>query len=277
MTRPPSSPPAPVPPAPPGAAVGTGAPTHDPLDDSERETYGWQIDLEGFGEPAQSRLKGASVLISRVGGLGGAAAQYLAAAGVGRLVLAHAGTIRPSDLHRQILMTHAGIGSRRIDSATRRLLDLNPRIEIVPVPENISPANADALVAQADVVVDAAPLFSERYVLNRAAVAARKPIVEAAVYDLELHLTTVQPGVTACLRCLYPEPSATWQRRFPILGAVSGVAGSLAALEVVKLLTGFEQPLTHELLVANLRSMSWRRFRTRRLSDCPDCGHLPQP
>lgn len=246
-----------------------------PLDDVERETYGWQIDLDGFGESSQRQLKGATVLISRAGGLGGAVAQYLAAAGIGRLILAHAGNIRPSDLNRQTLMTHDGIGHSRIQSASRRLRDLNPRLEITAVPENISAENADSLVTQADVVVDAAPLFTERYAINRAAMAARRPVVECAVYDLELHLTSFQPGVTACLRCLYPEPSTTWQRRFPILGAVSGFAGTLAALEVVKLITGLAAPLTHELLIANLRTMTWRKLRTRRLPQCPDCGHLP--
>ena len=92
-----------------------------PLDDVERETYGWQIDLDGFGESSQRQLKGATVLISRAGGLGGAVAQYLAAAGIGRLILAHAGNIRPSDLNRQTLMTHDGIGHSRIQSASRRL------------------------------------------------------------------------------------------------------------------------------------------------------------
>lgn len=246
-----------------------------PLEVSERDRYGWQIDLHGFGEPAQRQLKAASVLISRVGGLGGAVAQYLAAAGVGRLILAHAGNIRPSDLNRQILMTHDGIGRSRIDSARRRLQEFNPGVDIIAVPQNVSDENADTLVAQADIVVDAAPLFCERYALNRAAMAARRPVVECAVYDLEVHLTTVQPGLTACLRCLYPEPSTTWQRRFPILGAVSGAAGTLAALEVVKLVTGLEPPLTHQLLVADLRRLSWRKLRTHRLADCPDCGHIP--
>ncbi|MBL9126174.1 MAG: HesA/MoeB/ThiF family protein [Verrucomicrobiales bacterium] len=244
------------------------------LDDAERETYGWQIDVEGLGETGQRLLKGATVLVSRVGGLGGAVAQYLAAAGVGRLVLAHAGNVRPSDLNRQILMTHAGIGRSRIESARRRLLELNPNLDVVAVPENISPQNADALVARADVVVDAAPLFTERYALNRAAMVARRPLVECAVYDLEFHLTTVRPGVTACLRCLYPEPSATWQRRFPVLGAVSGAAGTLAALEVIKCITGVAQPLTHALLVGDLRTLAFRKFRTHRNPRCPDCGTL---
>lgn len=244
------------------------------LTEAERDTYGWQIEIAGFGENAQRRLKGASVLISRVGGLGGAVAQYLAAAGVGRLILAHAGPIQPSDLNRQTLMTHAGLGHSRIASASRRLKELNPHLEVVAVPENVTPTNVDALVAQSDIVVDAAPLFTERYTLNRAAMAARRPVVECAVYDLELHLTTVQPGLTACLRCLYPEPSSTWQRRFPILGAVSGVAGTLAALEVIKLVTGLEPPLTHQLLVGDLRTLSWRKLRTHRLADCPDCGMI---
>lgn len=200
-------------------------------------------------------------------------AYHLAAAGVGRLILAHAGNVRPSDLNRQLLMTHAAIGHSRVASATRRLQELNPRLDIVGVPENISPDNAEALVAQADVVVDAAPLFTERYALNRAATRRRRPLVECAVFDLELHLTTVLPGTTACLRCLYPEPSTTWTRRFPVLGAVAGVAGSLAALEVVKILTGFAPTLSGKLLVADLRDMTWRTLRTHRLPTCPDCGH----
>ena len=244
------------------------------LSDADRERYGWQIDIDGFGVEGQRRLKGASVLISRVGGLGGAAAQYLAAAGIGRLVLAHAGTIQPSDLNRQTLMTHDGIGTSRIESAARRLRELNPDIDVVTVPENLSPENAGRLVALADLVIDAAPLFSERYALNRAAMAARRPVVECAVYDLEFHLTTIQPGVTACLRCLYPEPSSTWQRRFPVLGAVSGTAGSLAALEAIKVLSGLGKPLTHQLLVADLRTHSWKRLHTHRLPDCPDCGSI---
>jgi len=245
------------------------------LTDADRERYGWQIDIDGFGEQGQRQLQAASVLISRVGGLGGAAAQYLAAAGIGRLVLAHAGNIQPSDLNRQTLMTHQGIGTSRIESAARRLRELNPDIEIVTVPENPSPENADRLVALADLVIDAAPLFSERYALNRAAMAARRPVVECAVYDLEFHLTTIQPGVTACLRCLYPEPSSTWQRRFPVLGAVSGIAGSLAALEAIKVLSGLGTPLTHQLLVADLRNHSWKRLHTHRLAHCPDCGTIP--
>lgn len=245
-----------------------------PLTEEEREVYGWQFPVAGFGETGQRRLKGASVLVSRVGGLGGVVAHQLAAAGVGRLILAHGGDIRPSDLNRQLLMTHAGLGTSRVASARERLLALNPRLEVVAVPENVNPENAARLVAQADVVVDCAPLFEERYLLNREAMAQRRPLVEAAVYELEFHLTTMIPGETPCLRCLYPETSATWTRRFPVFGAVSGTAGSLAALEVIKLVSGLGPTLRGRLLVMDLRSCEVKKLRIRRVPDCPDCGSL---
>lgn len=238
----------------------------------ERAIYEWQMWLPGFGEAAQRRLKSASVLISRVGGLGGNVAYQLAAAGVGRLLLAHGGNLRPSDLNRQLLQTHDHIGQPRMASIVRRLRDLNPRLEIIAVPENISDANAPALVAQADVVVDAAPMFEERLALNRAAVAARRPMVECAVYAFEAHLTTFIPGRTGCLQCLVPEVPPEWRRQFPVLGAVSGTAGCLGAVEVVKLLTGLGDPLAGTRLVMDLGTMEFRRLKAPRRLDCPICN-----
>lgn len=159
-----------------------------------------------------------------------------------------------------------------MDSIVRRLRDLNPRLEITAVAENISDANAAALVAQADVVVDAAPLFEERLALNRAAVAARKPMVECAVYAFEAHVTTFIPGRTGCLECLVPEIPPDWRRRFPVLGAVSGTAGCLGAVEVVKLLTGLGEPLAGVRLVMDLGTMEFRRLKLARRMDCPVCG-----
>lgn len=244
------------------------------LTDEELATYAWQFPVEGFGEAGQRRLKAASVLISRVGGLGGVVAHQLAAAGIGRLILAHGGNLRPSDLNRQLLMSQDALGRARVETAARRLQSFNPRLHLHAVPENIGPANARELVAQADVVVDCAPLFEERYLLNREAVAQRKPMVECAVYDLEFHLTTIIPGRTPCLRCLYPEPSSTWTRQFPVLAAAPGTAGALAALEVIKLLTGLAQPLAGVLLVGDLRTLALQKLRVRRLPGCPECGAL---
>ncbi len=113
-----------------------GAPL--PLTDEERAVYEWQIWVPGFGEAGQEKLKNAAVLISRVGGLGSVVAYELAAAGIGKFILAHAGNVKPSDLNRQLLMTHDWLGKPRVESAARRLKELNPRLEIVPIGENIN-------------------------------------------------------------------------------------------------------------------------------------------
>ena len=239
---------------------------------SERERFGWQLDVPGFGEEAQRKLKGASVLVTRVGGVGGMIAYELAAAGVGRLILAHAGNLRPDDLNRQLLMTHDWIGRPRVECAARRLRELNPALEVVAIGENASEENAARLVAQADVVADAAPLFAERHALNRACVATGRPLVECAMFALELHVTTILPGRTPCLECIYPANPDWWRRRFPVLGAVAGTAGCLGAMEVIKVLTGCGEPLAGRMLVADLGANSFRTVRVRRVSGCPVCG-----
>ena len=232
----------------------------------------WQLAVPGFGEAGQRKLQAAAVLISRCGGVGGAVALELAAAGIGKLVLAHAGNLKPSDLNRQILMAADALGTSRVACAARRLREFKPYIEIVAVPENLSPANAASLVRQVDLVVDCAPLFQERYLMNREAVRQRKPMVECAMYELELQLTTIDPGRTPCLACLYPEAPAYWTRQFPVFGAVAGVAGCLGAMEAIKVLSALGAPLYNQLLVADLRHMTFRTLHTKRDPQCPVCG-----
>ncbi|MCE9548096.1 MAG: HesA/MoeB/ThiF family protein [Planctomycetia bacterium] len=243
-----------------------------PLTDDERAIYQWQLWIPEFGEAGQERLKGASVLVSRVGGLGGLVAYQLAAAGVGKLILAHGGNVRPSDLNRQLLMTHDGLGKSRVESARRRLLELNPRLTVETLAENVAESNVEQLVRAADIIVDCAPLFEERYLMNREAVRQRKPLVDCAMYDLEIHLTTILPGRTPCLSCLYPEKPAAWKREFPVLGAVAGTAACLGATEAIKLIAGFGQPLAGRMLIGDLRDMSFRTIKLNRREDCRVCG-----
>ncbi len=242
------------------------------LTDVEREVYSWQMTVAGFGEEGQRRLKAATVMVSRVGGVGGLVAYELAAAGVGRLVLAHDGMLKPSDLNRQLLMRHNALGQARIDIATESLTALNPRLEIVAVPENVSEANATELVGRADVVVDCAPLFEERFAMNDACVRLAKPMVECAMYETEAHITSFKPGKTGCLRCLYPEKPDDWQRRFPVIGAVSGTVGCLGAMEAIKIIVGLGEPLFNRLLTCDLRAMSFNSVRLRPSVDCLVCG-----
>ena len=242
------------------------------LTEQEKSIYEWQMWVPDHGEVGQQKLKGASVLVSRCGGVGGAVALELAAAGVGRIVLAHAGNLRPGDLNRQILMTHAWLGQPRVECAARRLAELNPRVQIVPIAENVTDANARHLVGQVDLVVDCAPLLEERLLMNREAVRQKKPLVECAMYELEIRLTTVLPGTTPCLACLYPDSVPHWKRQFPVFGAVSGAVGCLGAMEAIKVLTGIGRPLLGELLVGDLRAMTFRKLAIKRDAHCRVCG-----
>lgn len=242
------------------------------LTDEERAVYEWQMWTPDFGETGQERLKGASVLVSRCGGLGSVVAYELAAAGLGRLVIAHAGNVKPSDLNRQLLMTHAGLGKSRVDSAARRLRELNPRLDVVPVAENVNEANAARLVGDVDLVVDCAPLFEERFLMNREAVRQGKPLVECAMYELEAHITTIRPAHTPCLACLFPESPPAWKRQFPVFGAVSGSVACMGAMEAIKVLAGFGEPLYGTLLAYDLRTMRFRRLAVQRNPDCAVCG-----
>ncbi len=245
------------------------------LNEAERAQYEWQLWVDGFGEEGQRKLKAASVLVSRCGGVGGTAACELAAAGVGRIVLAHGGDLRPSDLNRQILMSHAGLGTSRVQQAAERLRALNPHIRVETVPENLSESNAHRLIADVDLVIDAAPLFEERFAMNRAAVALLKPMVECAMFALEAQCTTILPGTTACLACRVPVRPPDWKRQFPVFGAVAGMIGSLGAMEAIKMLAGFGTPLLDRLFIIDLRSVTSRILSTRRNPGCRECGHLP--
>jgi molybdopterin/thiamine biosynthesis adenylyltransferase len=245
-------------------------PTTPPeLSDEECAIYEWQIWVPGFGAEGQRKLKAASVLVSRCGGLGSVVAYQLAAAGIGKLVIAHAGNVKPSDLNRQLLMTYDWLGKPRVESARRRLGELNPRLEVEALNTNITEDNAAPIVGKVDLIVDCAPLFEERFLMNREAVRQRKPLVECAMYELEAQLTSIVPGRTPCLACLYPEKPPAWKREFPVFGAVSGAIGCLGAMEAIKILAGLGDPLYGQLLTCDLRDMT---FRKRTILPNPACS-----
>lgn len=248
--------------------------TKKPLTSAEKARYEWQLWVAGFGEEGQTRLKNASVLVTRCGGVGGVVAYELAAAGVGRLVLAHAGDLRLNDLNRHLLMSHDWIGKPRVELAAQRLREFNPNLEVEAVAENISETNVKDLVGKVDLIVDCAPLFRERFLLNREAVRQRKPLVECAMYELEAQATTILPGRTPCLACLYPAEPPLWKREFPVFGAVAGMIGCLGAMEAIKVLATLGEPLLGKLLTCDLRDMTFRTSAIQRLPQCAVCGQI---
>jgi molybdopterin-synthase adenylyltransferase len=245
-----------------------------PLTDEEKAIYEWQLDVRDFGKEGQTHLKNSSALISRLGGLGGPVALELAAAGIGKLVLAHEGNLKHSDLNRQILMSHDGLGESRVDMAKERLLALNPRMEIETVNENINEKNVSHLVETVDIVFDCAPLFEERFAMNRACVEQRKPLIDAAMFSLEGQVTTIIPGETPCLQCIYPEIPPAWKRKFPVIGAVSATAGCIAAMEGIKILSGIGPSLNGKMLFFDMAKMEFRKVPIARRVDCPICSAI---
>ena len=244
------------------------------LSEDQLETYSWQTRIADLGVAGQQILAGSTALVSRCGGLGGPVAQQLAVAGIGRLVVAHAGQVKPSDLNRQILMSSDDVGRSRMDAIVRRLRSYSRHLEVIAVPENVGPDNAADLVTQADIVFDCAPLFEERYALNEQCVLQGKPMIEAAVYEMQGQVMTILPGQTPCLRCLYPQRPEKWTRKFPVLGGVSAVAGAIAAVEGVKVLTGMGKPLAGTLLCFDARTMRFDRLTIPRDPNCPICSQV---
>ena len=243
------------------------------LSDSDRATYEWQLDVPGFGEGGQAKLRETTALVSRVGGLGGPLATSLAAAGFGKIVLAHAGDLREDDLNRQTLMAREWIGRPRVDCAAETLRRFKPEIEVEAVNANFDEDNAAELVARADIVFDCAPLFEERLLMNRECVRAGKPLIDCAMYAMEGRVIPIVPGRTPCLACLYPEVPPAWKRRFPVIGAVSALVAQIGALEGIKLLAGFGQVALGEMIAVDAASMSIDKIRLApRRENCQVCG-----
>jgi len=246
------------------------------LSPQELERYRRQMQLPNFGESAQIALKKSTVLITGVGGLGGTVALYLAVAGIGKLILVRGGNLRLDDMNRQVLMTHDWVGKPRVWQAKNTLQSLNPDVVIEAIPEYLTEENRVSLIERCDLAVSCTHNFEERALLNQTCVEQRKPFVESAMDEMSAYLTTIVPGKTPCLRCLYPE-FPPWDRRgFGVLGAVSGTLACLTALEVIKFITGIAPTLLGELFVMNLNALHFQKLRTFREPQCPVCSHLFQ-
>jgi molybdopterin/thiamine biosynthesis adenylyltransferase len=228
--------------------------------------------LPGFNESHQERLKNSSALIAGVGGLGGTAALYLAAAGIARLVLAHAGTVTLSNMNRQILMRNR-IGESRVVEAKKTIQEMNPDVLIEIFDERITDQSAARLIDTAQIALSARPNFEERRILNKACIEKGIPMIEAAMNGMEGYIFNVIPRVGSCVHCVYPEDDPSWKELgFPVLGAVSGMLGCIMALETIKLLTGYGKPLLSEMLVYNTIDMDFRKVKIPRNEECPVCG-----
>ena len=243
------------------------------LTTKELERYRRQIMLPGFGVEAQKTLKNSTAIVSGVGGLGGTVALYLAVAGIGKLILVRGGNLTLDDMNRQILMTDDWVGKTRVLKAQETLNKINPDVEIEAIAEFVTAENVDPLVRKSDIALSCAFDFKERDLLNAACVLWNKPMVEAAMDGMDAYLTTIVPGKTPCLSCMFPEKPPEWDKRgFGVVGAVPGTLACLAALEAVKYLTGVSEPLLGKLLTMDLNRLEFAKRRPYHDPDCPVCG-----
>ncbi len=242
----------------------------------EESRYSRQILLPGFGEEAQQRLRQASVLIVGLGGLGSPVAMYLAAAGVGRLLLADFDAVDLSNLQRQILHSSERIGWTKVDSAAAALSALNPHCKLVPIKRSLNPARLSELSAEVDLFVDASDNFQTRYAVNAACVEAGIPLVSGAAIRAEGQVAVFsgRPG-DPCYQCLYPDDGQEGEgcAREGVLAPLVGIIGSIQATEAIKVLTGYGAPLFSKLLLLDAQTMAIRTLSIPPDPACPICAH----
>jgi molybdopterin-synthase adenylyltransferase len=248
------------------------------LSENELERFKRQLTLAGFTEDHQVKLKNSTALIAGVGGVGGTAALYLAIAGIGRLKLVHAGVLTSSNLNRQILMTEDWIGKTRVDCAKATIHRIATGVQVDTYDERITSDNSADFVRDADVAVSGRPNFVERCALNSACVRHTIPMIEGAMFDMDAYLFSIKPGHTPCFHCLFGNADTRWQEfEFPVLGALAGTLGCMMAVEAIKVITGYGQPLFSRMLVFNLASMDFSTVVIHRDPKCPVCGALQVP
>ncbi len=247
----------------------------------ERRRYTRQMLLPEIGEAGQQKLAAARVLIAGAGGLGSPAAIYLACAGVGTLGIADPDVVELSNLHRQILHTPGRVGLAKTESARQTLHALNPSVAIECHNARLSSDNAEAIVADYDLVIDGTDNFPARYLLNDVCVKLDRPYVYGSVYRFEGQVSVLWPGTSQggpspCYRCLYPSPPpaalAPSCAEAGVLGVLPGVIGTLQAVEALKLILGVGQPLLGRLLSYDALTATFREFRITADPRCRYCG-----
>lgn len=246
------------------------------LTDNELLRYSRQILLPQIDVDGQLRLKDSRVLIVGLGGLGAPVALYLAAAGVGELHLADFDTVDLTNLQRQIIHGTDSVGLGKVDSAIARLSALNPDVKLVAQRQALDADSLEAAVAAVDLVLDCCDNFGTREAVNAACVAAKKPLVSGAAIRLEGQLSVFDPRreESPCYHCLYghgSEAELTCSEA-GVVGPLVGLVGSLQALEALKLLAGFGEPLVGRLLLIDALGSRFRELRVKRDPQCAVCG-----
>ncbi len=247
------------------------------MDDAQLLRYSRHILLDEIGIEGQQRLNDATALIIGAGGLGSPAALYLAAAGVGTLLLADGDTVDATNLPRQILHREDRVGLPKTESARRTLADLNARIEVVALPRLDGAALGDA-VARAGVVLDCSDNFATRHAINRQCVAHRVPLVSGAAirFDGQLAVFDRRQDDSPCYHCLFPDGESVEEiacAQMGVFAPLTGIVGTMQAAEALKLLGGFGRPAVGRLVMIDALTLGLSEIQVPRDPGCPVCGN----
>jgi len=245
------------------------------MNNNQKSRYSRQIRLKSIGEAGQQRLLDSRVLVIGLGGLGSPLALYLAAAGIGHLVLSDYDTVEESNLQRQIIHTQASIGSHKVESARQRLLALNSDIKITTLPYELDNKELLEQGQLADVIVDCTDNFPSRFLMNKISLQTRTPLVSGAAIRQEGQVTTFDPRQknSPCYQCLYKDENieAVTCDMEGVIAPVVGIIGTLQAQETINVLLG-RSALTGTLMLLDAESLNWQRIKLPRNLGCPGCG-----
>ena len=246
------------------------------MNDEDLLRYSRQIMLPDFDIAGQEKLLESKALIIGMGGLGSPIVMYLAAGGVGHLMLADDDRVDLSNLQRQIVHDNDSLNEPKVDSAARRINALNPNTIVTTFAERLSGAALEEAVAEADVVIDGTDNFSSRYDLNRVCFEAGTPLVSGAAIRMEGQVAVFDPTVedAPCYQCLYSDGTdeALNCAENGVAAPLVGIVGSIQAMEAMKILTGVGETLTGYVLYLDAKRMDWRKLRLPKNPNCPTCG-----
>lgn len=247
------------------------------MDDNQLLRYSRHILLPEIGIDGQEKLRASRVLVIGAGGLGAPVSLYLAASGVGRMVLCDHDTVDLTNLQRQIVHFTDSIGKSKVESARETLARINPEVRVEPIAERLAGEGLERLVRDADAVVDCTDNFATRHAINRACVRFRKPLISGAAvrFDGQIAVFDLRRAGSACYHCLFPEGGEFEEMRCAVMGVfapIVGIIGASQAAETLKLLMEIGESLNGRLLVLDALAMQWRAIRLKKDPDCRVCA-----
>ncbi|MCP4604709.1 MAG: molybdopterin-synthase adenylyltransferase MoeB [Proteobacteria bacterium] len=247
--------------------------------EDQLERYSRHIVLQNVGVEGQAKIMEGKVLVIGAGGLGSPVALYLTAAGVGEIGIVDSDVVDLSNLQRQIIHFTGDVGTAKVESAAKKMRDLNPDVKVTTYHEFVRADNIRDIIRDYDFIVDGTDNFAAKFLINDAAVMEKKPYSHGGILRFDGQTMTVMPGEGACYRCVFSEPpppdAVPTCSQAGVLGTIAGMLGTIQAAETMKFLTGAGELLINHLLIFDALKMRFRKVTVNKREGCAICGEKP--